>query len=175
MRFSLLPLLALACCFSGCAGYTLGPIKPKRMREVTTIAVPSFKNDTLEPRIEVLLASAVIKQIQQDGTYRIASEKDADAILDCTIEEIVRRPSRSVRGNVLQTREYTLVLRGRYRVLNRVTGAQLDGRAIVGQTSFFVTGTNNIAADVNQDERQAIPIAAEDMATRLVSQISEGW
>lgn len=175
MRALLLPLLTLACCFSGCAGYTLGPVKPKRMREVTSIAVPSFKNDTLEPRVEVLLASSVIKQLQQDGTYRVAREADADAILECTIEEIVRRPSRSVRGNVLQTREYTLVLRGRYRVVNRATGAQLDARAVTGQTSFFVTGTNNIAADVNQDERQAIPIAAEDMATRLVSQLAEGW
>ena len=170
-----LPLLALTFLFAGCAGYELGPIKPLRMREITTIAVPNFKNDTLEPRIEALLASAVIKQIQQDGTYRIASERDADAILECTIDEIVRRPARAVRGNVLQTREYTLALRGRYRVLNRATGEQIDNRSMNGQTSFFVTGTNNIAADVNQDERQAIPLAAEDMATRLVAQLAEGW
>ncbi len=168
-------LLLLLCGFAGCAGYQLGPVKPKSMRQITTIAVPSFKNETLEPRVEVLLANAVIKQIQQDGTYRIAKDSDADAILECTVEEIVRRPARSVRGNVLQTREYTLVIRGRYRVLDRVNGTQLDGRSFSGQTSFFVTGTNNIAADVNQDERQAIPLAAEDMAVRLVSQISEGW
>ncbi len=163
------------CVLAGCAGYQVGPVKPKRLREVTTIAVPSFKNETLEPRVEVLLANAVIKQIQQDGTYRIASESDADAILECTIEEIRRRPARSVRGNVLQTREYTLNLRGRYRVLDRASGTELDGRSFNGQTSFFVTGTNNIAADVNQDERQAIPLAAEDLAVRLVAQISEGW
>jgi hypothetical protein len=175
MRFLLTPLLALAFIFSGCAGYQLGPIKPKLMREISTIAVPSFRNDTLEPRIEVLLAGAVIKQIQQDGTYRIANDQDADAILECILDEIVRRPARSVRGNVLQTREYTLTLRGRYRVLERKTGRLLDARSILGQTSFFVTGTNNIAADVNQDERQAIPLAAEDMAVRLVAQISEGW
>lgn len=173
MRFAAVVLTL--CGFAGCAGYTVGPVKPKRLREVQTIAVPSFRNETLEPRIEALLASAVIKQIQQDGTYRIASESEADAILDCTIEEIQRRPARSVRGNVLQTREYTLNLRGRYRVLDRATGAELDGRTFDGRTSFFVTGTNNIAADVNQDERQAIPLAAEDMAVRLVAQISEGW
>ena len=57
MRFLLLPLLALACCFSGCAGYTLGPIKPKRMRAVSTIAVPSFKNDTLELRFMLCLSA----------------------------------------------------------------------------------------------------------------------
>ena len=171
----LLPLLALAVLFSGCAGYKIGPIQPKRMRAVQTIAVPSFRNDTLEPRVEVLLANAVIKQFQQDGTYRVARDTDADAILECTLDEIQRRPSRSVRGNVLQTREYTLVIRVTYRVLQRSTGVELDARTVSGQTSFFVSGTNNIAADVNQDERQAFPIAAEDMAVRLVSQLSEGW
>ena len=172
-RASILLLLALAC--GGCAGYRIGPIKPKPMREVNTIAVPRFKNDTLQPRVDVLLASAVIKQIQQDGTYRVASEKDADAILECKLDRIDRRPSRSVRGNVLQTREYTLTLRVRYRVVKRDTGKELDDRTVYGQTYFFVTGSDNIAADVNQDERQALPIAAEDLAKRIVSQISEGW
>ena len=168
----LLPLAALI--FSSCAGYHVGPIKPKTMREVKTIAVPSFKNDTLEPRVEVLLANAVIKQIQQDGTYKVVREPDADAILEATLDEIIRRPSRSVRGNVLQTREFTLILRVRYQVVDR-SGRILERRGVSGQTSFFVSGTDTLAADVNQDERQALPLAAEDMAVRLVSQISEGW
>ncbi len=168
----LLPLAALL--FSGCAGYQVGPIKPKLMREVKTIAIPTFKNDTLEPRVEVLLANAVIKQIQQDGTYKVVREQDADAILEGSLDEIIRRPSRSVRGNVLQSREFTLVLRLRYRVIDR-SGRILEQRTVAGQTSFFVSGTDTLAADVNQDERQALPLAAEDAAVRMVSQISEGW
>ncbi len=167
------PLLAIF--LSSCAGYQLGPIKPTPMRGVQTIAVSTFKNDTLEPRVEVLLANAVIKQIQQDGTYSIAGENSADAILVGTLEEIERRPSRSVRGNVLLTREYILVMRVRYRVYDRKTGTELTSRAVNGSTSFFVSGTNVISADVLQDERQALPLAAEEMAVRLVSQISEGW
>jgi hypothetical protein len=160
---------------AGCAGYQAGPIKPTPMANVSTIAVQTFKNDTLEPRVEVLIASGVIKQIQQDGTYKIAREDVADAILEGTLEEIERRPTRSVRGNVLLTREYELLIRIRYRVMNRVTGEQIESRAVTGKTSFFVSGTNALAADVNQDERQALPLAIEDAATRLVSQISEGW
>ncbi len=173
MRFAfLLPLLAVL--FGGCAGYQIGPIKPKTLRAINSIAVPAFKNETLEPRVEVLLANSVIKQIQQDGTYKVATEKEADAVLEGTLDEIVRRPSRSVRGNVLQSREYTLLVRIRYRVIDR-SGRVLDERSVTGQTSFFVSGTDTIAADVNQDERQALPLAAEDAAVRLVSQISEGW
>jgi outer membrane lipopolysaccharide assembly protein LptE/RlpB len=168
----LLPLVAVL--FGGCAGYQIGPIKPKTMRTVSKLAVPAFKNETLEPRVEVLLANSLIKQIQQDGTYQVTSEADADATLEGTLDEIVRRPSRSVRGNVLQSREYTLTLRIRYRVIDK-SGRILDQRTVTGQTSFFVSGTDTIAADVNQDERQALPLAAEDAAVRLVSQISEGW
>ncbi|MDQ3622355.1 MAG: LPS assembly lipoprotein LptE [Verrucomicrobiota bacterium] len=167
---------ALALFFSGCAGYSVGPIKPKLMREVDTIAVSSFQNETLEPRMEVLLANAVIKQLQQDGTYRIANEASADALLEGTLQEIDRRPARSVRGNVLQTREFDLVVRVRYRVVDRVTGKELDARTVTGSSSFFVSGsTDTLSADVNQDERQALPLAAEDLAERLVSQVSEGW
>ena len=168
-----LPLVALL--FSGCAGYHVGPIKPTRMAKVATIAVPSFKNDTLLPRVEVLLANAVIKQLQQDGTYQIVRDNEADAIFQGHLEQIIRRPSRSVRGNVLLTREYTLTLRCTYEVTNRITGAVLDRRSAVGQTTFFVSGTDAIAADLTQDERQALPLAAEDLAKDIVSHLSEGW
>ena len=173
MRLAFLfPLAALL--LNGCAGYHIGPIKPKTMRDVKTLAVPTFKNDTLEPRVEVLLANAVIKQFQQDGTYQIAAEHDADATLEGSLDQIIRRPSRSVRGNVLQTREFILLLRIRFRVIDR-SGRVLEQRIVTGQTTFFVSGTDTLAADVNQDERQALPLAAEDAAVHLVSMLSEGW
>jgi hypothetical protein len=145
------------------------------MAGIKTLAIPTFKNDTLEPRVEVALATAVIKQLQQDGTYQVVDEKDADAIIIGTLERITRRPARSVRGNVLLSKEYTLELKCRFQVVNRVTGASIDQRAINGSTSFFVTGSTDGSADVNQDERQAVPLAAEDMAVQYVSQLSEGW
>lgn len=174
MRFTpLVPTLALL--FGGCAGYHIGPIKPAKFEGISLIAVNNFKNNTLQPRVEVLLANSVIKQVQQDGTYKIADESKADAVLEGTLEEIRRRPSRYVRGNVLQTREYTLQIQVRYKVTQRGTGKLLDERTVVGTTSFFVSGSGSVAADVNQDELQAFPLAAEDLAIRLVSQISEGW
>ena len=174
MRFALLlPLAALV--FSSCAGYHVGPIKPTRMAAVNTIAVPSFKNETLLPRVEVLLANALINQFQQDGTYKIVRDNDADAIVQGHLETIVRRPSRSVRGNVLLTREFILTLHCRYDVTDRRTGALLLRRTANGQTSFFVSGTDAIAADVTQDERQAFPLAAEQLAKDIVSHLSEGW
>jgi len=168
------PVLA-AFALAGCAGYVQGPIKPTPMANVKTIAVPNFVNDTLETRVEVQLANSLIKQIQQDGTYRIADEKSADAILEGKLEQIQRKPERSVQGNTLLSKEYELILSVSYRITDRVTGKELVRRTVRGQTTFFVSGSNALAADVLQDERQALPLAAEDLAIRLVSQISEGW
>jgi hypothetical protein len=171
LLFAILPALLL---IAGC-GYTLGPHKPKAYKDIKTVAVLNFKNRTLEPRLEVLFANALIRHLQEDGTYKIVSEKDADAIFEGEINLIDRRPARSVIGDVLLAREYTLTIRGKYKFYHRKDSAPLDSRIMLGATSFFVSGSSPISADVNEDERQAIALAAEDMATRLTSQLTEGF
>ncbi len=82
-----IPVVLLACAammlVSSC-GYRLGAAKPAILQNVTKIAIPTFKNKTFEPNIEVLLADTTIKQFQQDGTYEIVPDNRADAILFCT-------------------------------------------------------------------------------------------
>lgn len=169
MRTFFAVLLVSVSCLSGCAGYRLGDVKPSKLRDIQTIAVNTFKNNTFHPRIEALVTNTVIKQIQQDGTYRITTPDKADAILDGVVLRIGRGPVRFVRGNALATREFNLGVTVGY-TLRMPNGKALTAPgAISGRTSFFV-GT-----DVNADERQALPLATEDLAVRLVSQLSEGW
>lgn len=154
---------------AGCMGYHIGPAKPYYLRDVRSISVPTFKNNTLQPRIEVLVTSTVIKQFQQDGTFQIVGDDKADATLKGEIIAISRVPTRSVRGNVLSTTEFGLSMRVRYSLVDR-SGKQLCPPSFaIGTTSFFV------GRDVNADERQALPLATEQLATHLVSQLSEGW
>jgi len=128
-----------------------------------------FKNATLIPRVEAMVSSSVIKRFQQDGTFRIADESQADAVLKGDVVGVGRTPARSLRENVLATTEFNLVLRVRYTLTGK-DGRTLAGPAeATGTTSFFV------GEDVVADERQALPLAAEELAGRLVSQLSEGW
>jgi len=162
-------LTAVCLILTGCLGYHVGPVKPGVLRDVHVIAVPTFENKSLLPRIEVLVTDSVIKQIQQDGTYKVANKDNADAVLKAEIIEISRTPARSVLGNVLATTEFNLTMHVRYKLDTR-SGTSLTPYAeVVGTTSFFV-GT-----DVTTDERQALPLAAEELATHLVTQLSEGW
>ena len=154
---------------AGCMGYSIGPAKPYYLRDVHSISVPTFKNSTLQPRIEVLVTGTVIKQFQEDGTFRIVGDDQADATLKGEITAITRAPTRSVRGNVLATTEFGLTMRVRYSLVDH-SGKQLSPPTYaVGSTNFFV------GRDVNADERQALPLATERLATHLVSQLSEGW
>ncbi len=169
MRYQYLLLSVLALMLAACAGYTLGPIKPAYMVDVETIGVPTVVNETLEPRIETLTTSTIIKQIQQDGTYQIVDYRDADAVLEVRVIDIERRRARSIRGNVLATREFRYKITFEYSITERATGREIvSNRRVDGDTSFFVSD------DLQQDERQAIPLAVEAAAVQLVAQISEG-
>ena len=176
MRFVLSLLAALLC--ASC-GYQVGPVKPTKLQGIRRICVKNFKNETLEPRMEAMLASAVIKQLQLDGTYEVTGESRADAILQGTLLRIERTPARVVRGNVLQSSEYLLTISCSYRLASARTGTVLDQRPVTGTTHFFVSagssGSDLLTADSARDERQAMPHAVEDLAARISSLISEGW
>lgn len=167
--FLLLPLLFL----SGC-GYTLGEVKPSSMRRVNTIAVTTFQNRTVVPRLEAQTADAVVKQFQQDGTYRIETTDRADAILSGTITNLQRQPMRVYGSNVLQTSEFELVVTVDYVVKDRVTGAILVKGKAEGHMPFFVN-SDNYNSDLVTDQNINYPIAAQRMAENLVSHVSEGW
>ena len=162
-------LLVATLLLSGCAGYHVGPVKPTYLKKVNTIAVPTFRNETLVPRLEVMTANCVIRQFQDDGTYQIGTTDNADAILEGTVRSIDRNAARSLVGNVLQTTEFELTMTIDFVLKDRVTGKELARRSASGSTTFFVGG------DVQQDEQQALPLAAQKAAVEIVNYLSEGW
>ena len=166
-KFASLLVLFLAVALTGC-GYRLGVDRPSKMAGFTKLAVPTFKNETLEPRLEVLLTNAVIKKLQMDGAYKIVSVADADAVLYGTITNITRGQFRSVRSDTLSTSELLMGINASYKVTN---SGNVD--IMVGQAR----GRSNIVLDPNLQltERQALSDAAERLAISLASTLTEGW
>jgi hypothetical protein len=161
--------LIFAGCFVGCAGYTLGPIPPTYMKGVHRVAVPIFKNVTISPDIEALATTAVIKQIQQDGTYEVAGVDQSDVVVQGTIASVQRTKARSLQGNVLASSEFNLRITINFRIEKTGTGEVVGQKNIEGVSSFFVGN------DTASQEREAIPIAVEDAAVQFTSYLSEGW
>lgn len=170
IRVTILGLTAIGALFlSGCAGYKLGPVKPTELADIQTLAVPTFMNDTLEPRVSVMVTNQVIKTFQNDGSYKIASLETADAVLRGRIELIDRRQARGARTEVLRTRELEVTLNIQYSVEHAETGAVLAKGVSRGRSTVFLDPNFQLS------ERQAIQKASEEAALRLVSNISEGF
>ena len=160
----LVVLLGMTSC-----GYWLGYVKPAKFPNIRTVYVPTFQNETLEPRSSVLVTNAVIQQMQRDGTYRVGSANRSDAVLEASIMELNRQQTRSVRFDTLRTSELRFTLVVNYILRDRRTQEILDQGTVEGQVSRFLDPNFQLS------ERQALPDAAERLAENLVSRLGEGW
>lgn len=153
----------------GCA-YRLGSIAGEELRGVRTVYVPVVKNETYEPNISVMVTDAIIQSFHRDGTLRVVREPDADAILEVKLVEFDRRPQRSGRRDTRVASEYRVELKAEATFKKRGEGeAILDGKQFTGETEFF------IGQDLQEAERQAMGLLAEDLARKIVADVTEGW
>lgn len=164
--FLILPLVLM----SGCAGYKLGNIPSAEMEGVKTIYVPVVKNDSYEPGLQVQTTNAVIRKLETDGTYLSSRMTKADATLEVMITDVSRTPKRLQRDNTIATQEYTVTVEAKFTLTNHVTGKKVLSDVMVrGETDFFLFN------DVQEGERQALPLALDKLAYEIVKQVTEGW
>jgi outer membrane lipopolysaccharide assembly protein LptE/RlpB len=81
-------LLACMIPISGCAGYHTVNSAVHLPKSVTTVAIPTFKNDTQSYHTEIAFTEAVIHEFNSRTPYRILTsndDADADATLNGTI------------------------------------------------------------------------------------------
>ena len=158
----------VAVVFSSCAGYQMGASRPAAMEGVKTLAVPLFRNNTLEPRASSIVSNNVVRLLHNDGTFKLVDSSLADAVLKGTITRFDRRQLRSARNNSLRTRELELRVWIDYTVETR-TGAVLMRGTANGSTALFLDPNFQLT------ERQGIDDASLRAAEDLVSRLCEGW
>jgi hypothetical protein len=167
---SLFLLLAAGCLLlSGCAGYTLGGHKPAHLSHITKLAVPTFENLTLEQRLGSLVTNAVIKQLQNHGSYQIVSRSEADAVLQGRISNINRTQFRSDSNNVLRSSQIMATLVCPFTIKDKESGKVLH--------TGYATADSYIILDANLQlsETQLLEDTAQRLAFSLADQVSEGW
>lgn len=168
-NLKLLAILGIAAALTSCAGYQLGADKPSKLAHIQTLAVPVFKNHTLEPRSSVIVTNNIIKHLQLDPTYKITDTKQADAVLKGTILRLERRQLRGSKTNVLKSSELGIKLWIEYALEDSQTGQTLMKGTAQGETSVFLDPKFQLT------ERQAIDEAARIASQEIVSRITEGW
>jgi hypothetical protein len=152
---------------AGCAGYKLGPTNglPAGAK---SIQVNPFQNLTLEPRLIEPVVSALRKDLQQDGTYRLNTSNEGDIIVNGTINEFRRAELSYQPFDILTVRDYTVQLIVKITAHERATGKVLVDRIVVGTTTI------RVGADLASAERQAVPMLADDLARKATSLLVDG-
>jgi hypothetical protein len=166
LHFLVLPLVLL----SSCAGYRLGGVKPASLASVTSITVPMFKNETQHPRAEAIATSAVAAALSHDGTYKVTSLANADAILEGTLESIDYSSIRGTREDTLLPEELhndveiSWVLKDARDPTKTLASGKSTGRSQLFVDSNLQTARNN-----------ALPDALERAGESLVSTLANGY
>lgn len=161
-----------ACCLflGSCAGYRLGGVKPASLARVNRITVPMFTNSTLHPRAEALATSAVANAIVQDGTYRISTLDQADAVLEGNLGEIKYTAIRGTRLDTLLPEELTNTV-----TLNWTLRDARDPTKVLASGVSSGTSQLFVSANLQTARNNALPEALERAGEALVSRISNGY
>jgi hypothetical protein len=155
---------------SGCAGYRVGDVSGRDLQGVRTIYVPVARNTSLQPEAQMLVTDAMIHRIGSDGTLSAVPNAAADAELDVTITNVQQTAVRSSSNDILVTAQYQLTIQATATFVNRKLGRKIfENYAVAGSTTFFTQ------SNIIEGERQALPLAAADLANNTVKLITEGW
>ncbi|MBI2949447.1 MAG: hypothetical protein HYY23_17555 [Verrucomicrobia bacterium] len=163
--------LLLACVIglglTGCAGYRLGPTSGI-VAGTKSIQVNPFRNETSEPRLIEPVVSALRKQLQQDGTYRLASRGAADILVNGVLTRYEREGVSFQPQDILTARDFNIRVAARISVIERVTGKTILDREVTGRSSL------RPGADFASAERQAAALLADDLARNVTSLLVDG-
>ena len=151
---------------AGCAGYRIGSTLPPG---INVIHIPTFINNTSEPRLEIETTQAAIREIQRDGTLSISDLDKSDIVLHATLVDFKLEPLRYESDRSTTTREYRLTITADLTVTQRLTQEVLTRNTVQGETDFIPTG------DLSSAKREALPAAAKDLAHDIVESIVEYW
>jgi len=152
---------------SRCAGYRLGPVNGLAPRG-KSVEIQPFTNQTLEPRLSDAVNAQLRKQLQRDGTYRLATHDDGDIIVSGSLIRYVRHEASFAAHDILTVRDYRIELTAQVTARERSTGKVILDQPVTGKTLIRVT------SDLSSSERQALPLLAADLARKAVELLSEG-
>ena len=157
----------LALGLAGCAGYRVGPTNGLAAGE-KSVQVNFFQNKTFEPRLVEAVNSALRKNLQKDGTYRLNTRDEGDIIITGEIVRFNRSPLSFQAADIITVRDYTLSLTAKIVATDRASGKIILQREVSGRTTI------RAGTDLSSAERQAVPLLADDLAKNATAILADG-
>jgi len=133
----------------GC-GYQMVGMETHRPPGITSIAIPTFVNQTFEPGIEVPLTQGFIREFIQDRRVKVVDRKEADSILEGVIKSFQIHSISYDRSGIAQEYETTvkldLTLRRRNGEILWIQKDLTESRTYRVSTSPLMTESNKASA-----------------------------
>lgn len=168
VRQSCAALLVLA--LTGC-GYIVGP---GHDQQITTVEVPTFKNETFRRGIEQQLTEAVQKEIQTRSFLRLAKCPEAETRLTGTIERVEKLPLGQT--EFADPRELEILVQVRVTWERVGTGEVISEYAIPLDTATASLFTStDFAPEVGHSLATAIHDNVRQTATEIVDMMDAPW
>jgi Lipopolysaccharide-assembly len=163
---------------TGCAGYKLGPSNGLAAGE-KSVQLRPFSNLTLEPRLTDALTLEMRRELQRDGTFRLASRDDGDIVVSGVITRYARLELSLSPTDTLTVRDYRLSLTAKVTARERGTGKIILDQPVTGYTlirvnSELLSSLLAVGSDLTSTERQALPLLAGDLAKNVTSLLADG-
>jgi hypothetical protein len=160
-------LLTIALVAGGCAGYKLGPTNGM-VSGTRTVTFRPFANVTQEPRITEYLNVSLRKQLQQDGTFKLATHGNPDIIVSGEVQRFNRVALSYQTNDVLTPQEYTLTMIARVTAVDVTSGRTNFNQLVRGYTYI------RLGNDQSSVEREAIPLLTDSLARDTISLLVDG-
>jgi outer membrane lipopolysaccharide assembly protein LptE/RlpB len=156
----------------GCGYHTAGHAV-QLPDNVKTIAIPTFKNETLTYRIEQMLTAAVVREFTTRTHYRILNDpgQDADATLRGTVLSTTASP---LTYDTATGRAASVLVV----VSIKVTLTDRNGKVLYQNPAYLFREQYELSQDLPsffEEDSPAFRRLSQDFARTLVSNILEGF
>ncbi len=155
------------------------------------VAIPVFRNKTMEPNIEMGFTNALIEEFKRSRVTDLTTKEEAEAIIEGEILEIRYVPGAKIsagdssapflpQGTVLTT-EYRINVIVEIRVVRKKDSAVLWSSRFTGERNYVapqvtLAGVNSVNPLYNLSaRRQNIDLMANDMMIEAHSRITESF
>jgi hypothetical protein len=164
-------LLMSAVCLllvSGCGTYRLGSMLPD---SIQTIYIPTFVNQSGEPRIEADTTRAAIAEFQKDGSLDVVkTPEEADAILKVTLTRYEADPIVYDATRKTEATDYRLTLSAKLVLTAAKTDKVIAESPLVQGDALF-----QMIGDFTSSKAQALKPASVDLGHKIVESVVEAW
>jgi hypothetical protein len=155
---------------SGC-GYGFRGSVNNLPRDIHTVSIPVFVNESIEPGVEVVFANALIYEFNRSQTLQVVSESKAQALISGKIKSVVIDPVIYASLTQALERKVTFTL--------EIIVRRSDNQEILWQNQYLSRyEVFQVTTDPNQTQRnkeEAIKKIAKDLSERTHNSILENF